>query len=85
MSSRRALKKSIVVSSISDMEDNPASPPMVSALANRIEDVIREMGLSAKITVGAKEEGSKRARNRQGKRSRGTGKASSALTQPSST
>ncbi len=45
--------KLIVISEISDMEGNPASTPMVNALSSRIDTVIKEMGLSAQITISA--------------------------------
>ena len=35
------------------MEDNPASVAVVNALVGRIEGVVKEMGLSARITIGA--------------------------------
>ena len=44
--------KGLTITKISDMEGNPASTQMVRALAGRVDAVIREMGLSAKINIG---------------------------------
>jgi hypothetical protein len=44
--------KGLTITKISDMEGNPASTQMVRALAGRVDAVIREMGLSAKIIIG---------------------------------
>jgi hypothetical protein len=44
--------KGLTITKISDMEGNPASSQMVMALAGRVDAVIREMGLSAKINIG---------------------------------
>jgi hypothetical protein len=44
--------KGLTITKISDMEGNPASSQMVRALAGRVDAVIREMGLSAKINIG---------------------------------
>ncbi len=52
MNPRNAKRQSILISRISDMEDNPASVPMVSALSGRIEALMREMGLTATVTIG---------------------------------
>lgn len=41
----------ILISGIADMEDNPASSPMIQALTNKIRNVIKEMGINARIDV----------------------------------
>ncbi len=33
------------------MEDNPASSPMIQALTSKIRNVIKEMGINARIDV----------------------------------
>ena len=41
----------ILISGIADMEDNPASSPMIQALTSKIRNVIKEMGINARIDV----------------------------------
>jgi hypothetical protein len=41
----------ILISGIADMEDNPASSPMIQALTSKIRTVIKEMGINARIDV----------------------------------
>jgi len=53
LSAQKGARRSITISSIADVEDNPASVAVVNALVSRIEGVVKEMGLSASITVGA--------------------------------
>jgi len=50
--STRKSRKGLTITKISDMEGNPASSQMIRALAGRVDAVIREMGLSAKISIG---------------------------------
>ncbi len=44
-------EKKIKISEITDMESKPASTSMVSGLARKIEDVIKEMGITANIEI----------------------------------
>ncbi len=44
-----------MITGISDMEGNHASSAMVGALAARVKAVMREMGLTARVTVGPEE------------------------------
>lgn len=45
-------RKRIVITGVTDMEDKAASAAMVNALASRVESVIKELGLTAKVRVG---------------------------------
>jgi len=45
-------RKRIVITGVADMEDKDASAAMVNALASRVETVIRELGLTARVRVG---------------------------------
>ena len=56
------------------MEENPASSPMVKALATKMDIVIKEMGLNARITIAMNETHSKKP-NRQVKKNPGFSKA----------
>ena len=65
LSTSKGARKQITVSGITDMEDNPASIPVVKALASRIHGVVKEMGLSASVTVGGGNHRGNQGRNRQ--------------------
>jgi len=45
-------RKRIVITGVTDMEDKAASAAMVNALASRVETVIRELGLTARVRIG---------------------------------
>jgi hypothetical protein len=84
LSSPRRVKEQITVTGIGDMEGNPSSRPMVSTLATRIDTIIKEMGLTATVTVGGndspkrsnkkKKPANSPARNKKAAGNRGTNK-----------
>ena len=48
---KKRTRKVITIKGITDMEGNPASPPMIKALSSRIETLMKEMGLTADIAT----------------------------------
>jgi len=72
---KKPARKIILIEGITDMEGNPASPPMIKALSSRIENVMKEMGLglTAEIATDVEEKAEKeeeKPRNEQGRRKR---------------
>jgi len=70
---KKPARKIILIEGITDMEGNPASPPMIKALSSRIENVMKEMGLTAEIATDVEEKAGKKEekpRNEQGRRKR---------------
>ena len=70
---KKPSRKIILIEGITDMEGNPASPPMIKALSSRIENVMKEMGLTAEIATDVEEKAKKeeeKPRNEQRRRKR---------------
>ena len=70
---KKPSRKIILIEGITDMEGNPASPPMIKALSSRIENVMKEMGLTAEIATDVEEkakEEEEKPRNEQRRRKR---------------